>query len=101
MAICNKKELRNEGMGSEIIGNIIEYFIENYTVDTIKVGVIQDNMEEFHFGIVMDLLLKEYQRISFKMKKVEIETLLLCKGIASVNKRLDYLGIIYYNRKWD
>lgn len=59
-----KKELRNEGMGSEIIENIIEYFIGNYTVDTIKVGVIQDNLEGISFwnsnGFIVERVSKDF-----------------------------------------
>lgn len=44
-----KKELRNEGYGSEIVEGVIEYFIRQYTIDTIKVGVVQNNLEGISF----------------------------------------------------
>lgn len=44
-----KKELRNEGIGSEIVEEIIEYFIRRFTIDTIRAGVVQNNLEGISF----------------------------------------------------
>lgn len=59
-----KKELRNEGYGSEIVEGVIEYFIRQYNIDTIKVGVIQNNLEGISFwdskGFKIERIAKDF-----------------------------------------
>lgn len=59
-----KKELRNEGYGSEIVSGVIEYFIRQYTIDTIKVGVVQNNLEGISFwdskGFKVERIAKDF-----------------------------------------
>ena len=51
-----KKELRNEGYGSEIVAGVIEYFI--------KVGVVQNNLEGISFwdskGFKVERIAKDF-----------------------------------------
>lgn len=44
-----EKEIRNEGIGSELIDVIIKYFMEGYKIDTVKAGVVQNNLEGISF----------------------------------------------------
>ena len=59
-----KKELRNEGYGSEIVEGVIEYFMRLYTIDTIKVGVVQNNLEGISFwnskGFKVERMTKDF-----------------------------------------
>lgn len=43
------KELRNRGLGSEFIERIIKYFEDGYSVNIIKVGIVEDNEIAFNF----------------------------------------------------
>lgn len=43
------KNIRNKGIGSEVIDGIIRYFKENYNINSVEVGVVQTNIEGIAF----------------------------------------------------
>ena len=44
-----EKSMRNKGIGSEFVENIIEYFKDIYSIDTVKVGIVENNIEGMEF----------------------------------------------------
>jgi len=44
-----EKELRNEGIGTEIINKILEYFKKQFNINMVQVGVVEKNINGISF----------------------------------------------------
>ena len=74
-----EESARNEGLGSEIVEIIIEYFIREYKIDTIEVGVVENNLEGISFWSSRNFQVARVSKDFFEDKKANERNLVIMK----------------------
>lgn len=74
-----EKGLRNEGIGSEIVETIIEYFMKEYKIDTVEVGVVGSNLEGISFWNSRNFEVARVSKDFFEDKESKERNLVIMK----------------------
>ncbi|MGL4108848.1 GNAT family N-acetyltransferase [Clostridium sp. LP20] len=74
-----EESARNEGLGSEIIEIIIEYFIREYKIDTIEVGVVGNNLEGISFWSSRNFQVARVSKDFFEDREAKERDLVIMK----------------------